>query len=91
MKPQAVARMTAMVEQVIERGTGKKAQIRGIRVAGKTGSPQEDSGQTNAIFIGFAPAEKPRLAIAVVVDGGKTGGSVAAPLAAEMIRAAVKP
>jgi penicillin-binding protein A len=86
--------LTAMMELVVSSGTGRSAQIPGVRVAGKTGTAQHATGEApHAWFIGFAPADDPQIAVAVVVeDGGSagseaTGGRVAAPIARAMMRA----
>jgi penicillin-binding protein 2 len=57
------------------------ARVAGVRVAGKTGTAQNPHGQDHALFIAFAPVEAPTVALAVVVEGGGHGGSVAAPIA----------
>jgi stage V sporulation protein D (sporulation-specific penicillin-binding protein) len=82
-------RMRRLLEAVVEEGTGKRARIPGRRVAGKTGTAQKPtpelgfrSGKYIGSFVGFAPADDPRLAILVVVDepkNGHYGGVVAAP------------
>jgi peptidoglycan glycosyltransferase len=86
--------LTAMMELVVDSGTGRSAQIPGVRVAGKTGTAQHASGEApHAWFMGFAPADDPQVAVAVVVeDGGSagseaTGGRVAAPIARSIMRA----
>ena len=86
--------LTAIMELVVNDGTGRSAQIPGVRVAGKTGTAQHATGEPpHAWFIGFAPADDPRVAVAVVVeDGGSagseaTGGRVAAPIARSIMRA----
>ncbi|RKO67285.1 peptidoglycan D,D-transpeptidase FtsI family protein [Desulfofundulus salinus] len=76
----------AMVD-VVREGTGRGAALPGITVAGKTGSAQNPKGGTHAWFVGFAPAERPRVVVAVIVENGGAGGVVAAPIAREMIRA----
>ena len=82
-----------MMERVVTQGTGTRAQIPGIRVAGKTGTADAGDGPPHAWFIGFAPVESPRIAIAVVVASGgnvgesATGGLVAAPIAKEVMNA----
>ena len=98
-RAQAVSRsvadsLTAMMELVVASGTGTAAQIPGVRVAGKTGTAQHAEGQApHAWFVGFAPANDPQVAVAVVVeDGGNagseaTGGRVAAPIARDIMRA----
>lgn len=62
-------------------GTAKKAQIQGVNVAGKTGTSQNKKGDDHSIFIGFAPAENPKIAIAVFVENAGFGGAAAAPIA----------
>jgi peptidoglycan glycosyltransferase len=90
--------LTAMMELVVSGGTGRSAQIPGVRVAGKTGTAQHaDGAAPHAWFVGFAPADDPQVAVAVVVeDGGSagseaTGGRVAAPIARDMMRAVLGP
>lgn len=88
--PPAVARTVAggMVE-VVRRGTGRAAAIRGVEVAGKTGTAENPAGAPHAWFIGFAPARAPRVAIAVVVEHGGIGGEIAAPIARRVLEAAL--
>lgn len=75
-----------MVETV-ERGTGTKAAIRGVTVAGKTGTAENEKGKDHAWFIGFAPAEDPQIAVAVILEyDGRSGGVSAAPIAREVMK-----
>jgi cell division protein FtsI (penicillin-binding protein 3) len=76
-------------ERVVERGTGTSAQIDGLRVAGKTGTALQISngkytaGKTRASFVGFFPADDPKVALLVVLgnpEAGVYGGDVAAPV-----------
>ncbi len=62
-------------------GTGGMARIRGMVVAGKTGTAQNPHGPDHAWFVGWAPYEAPRIAIAVVIENAGFGGSFAAPIA----------
>lgn len=62
-------------------GTGGLARIKGIEVAGKTGTAQNPHGLDHAWFVGFAPFDEPRIAIAVLVENAGFGGSHAAPIA----------
>lgn len=82
------AELTAMMEQVVSTGTGRNAQISGVRVAGKTGTAETGQDDLNdAWFIGFAPADDPKVAIAVAIsDQAGTGGAVAAPKAKEVMQ-----
>lgn len=54
---------------VVEDGTGTAAQVSGVRVAGKTGTAQVSDGVINSLYIGFAPYDKPTLAISICVEG----------------------
>ena len=73
----------------VKSGTAKAARVAGVEVAGKTGSAQNPHGQTHAWFIGFAPADQPRLAVAVLVENAGSGGTVAAPVAGKLLSAAL--
>ncbi len=83
--------LSEILEGVVTEGTGKKAAVPGFRVAGKTGTAQKIDPRTGAYsrtlfvgsFVGFVPAERPRLAIVVAIDepkGEAWGGVVAAPV-----------
>jgi len=89
--------LTAMMELVVNSGTGTRARIAGVRVAGKTGTAQHQVGQPpHAWFVGFAPANDPQVAVAVLIeDGGNlgseaTGGKIAAPLARAVMQAVLR-
>jgi peptidoglycan glycosyltransferase len=88
--------MTQMMIKVVESGTGTAAQIPGVTVAGKTGTAETTSGNPHAWFVSFAPAQNPKIVVAVVVlNGGSlgseaTGGQVAAPIARAVIQAALR-
>jgi len=69
-------------------GTGyATAYLPDLRYAGKTGTAQSGSGEPHAWFAGFAPAESPRIAFAVIVEHGGHGGTAAGPIAREIIKA----
>jgi penicillin-binding protein 2 len=68
-------------------GTGKQARVPGIEVGGKTGTSQNPHGEDHAWFVAFAPADAPRIVIAVLVENGGSGGAVAAPIAREVLKA----
>ncbi len=79
--------LTEMMVSVVEDGSGRRAQIPGVPVAGKTGTA-ENAGPDHNWFIGFAPADDPQIAVAVfVANGGGTGGDVSAPIAREVMQA----
>lgn len=91
VKPQIAAQETQMMTDVVEEGTGQAANLEGIKVAGKTGTAQVGSSGSDlddAWFIGFAPVEHPKVAVAVVLPNIQNGygGVYAAPIAAEVIK-----
>jgi penicillin-binding protein A len=92
MKPETAEQLAGMMSRVVEEGTGTAAALSGIQVAGKTGTAEVGSAAqfTQPWFIAFAPVEDPRLAVAVTVEqqpSGSQGGTVAAPIAADVIQA----
>jgi peptidoglycan glycosyltransferase len=99
--------LTGLMRAVVTSGTGVAANIRGLDVAGKTGTaelgpkpgqpppaPGEENTQKQVVdgwFIAFAPARKPKLAIAVMlIDANGDGGSTAAPIARTILEAALR-
>ena len=74
---------------VVQQGTGTAASLKGVEVAGKTGSAENPAGPTHAWFVAFAPAQQPRAAVSVIVENGGQGGRVAAPIARELLRIAL--
>jgi len=90
MKPAVAAELNTMMQRVVTAGTGTSAALQGIQVAGKTGTAEKGDGTNLAWFIACAPANDPKIAIAVVIEGTQsTGGEAAAPLAADVIRTAL--
>jgi penicillin-binding protein A len=90
MKPSTAAALTDMMVGVVQSGTGTKAQIPGIQVAGKTGTAETEFGAkiNDVWFIGFAPADHPRIAVAVTVKAVTGfGGDFAAPIARDIMKA----
>lgn len=82
--------VAAAMQAVVSRGSGTRAALPGAVVCGKTGTAEVGKGRpTHAWFIGFAPRSDPTVAIAVLVEGGGTGGRAAAPVAREVLRAAL--
>jgi penicillin-binding protein 2 len=73
------------LERVIDSGTGTAARVPGLRVAGKTGTAQNPHGKDHALFVCYAPAEAPTIAMAFVVENSGHGGSIAAPIARQVL------
>jgi len=84
-----------MMEAVVREGTGRKAQVTGYRIAGKTGTSQKidpNGGYSDSAlitsFVGILPVEDPRYVVVAVIDEpqtGRSGGIVAAPIVRQMI------
>jgi peptidoglycan glycosyltransferase len=89
IKPATAMELTQMMESVVTAGTGTEAAIPGIKVAGKTGTAENGTGQPNTTwFIAFAPADAPRVAVAVVLQNQTgVGGTTAAPIARQIMQA----
>jgi penicillin-binding protein 2 len=66
-------------------GTAHQAAVKGYPVAGKTGTAQNPHGQDHAWFVCYAPADSPRIAVAVLVENAGHGGSIAAPVARKVL------
>jgi len=88
ISPEKIEAVRDGMRRVVANGTGKRAQINGIEVAGKTGTAQFWRGNTkdnHTWFIAFAPYDAPQLALCVMVQGAKSGGGVSAPIAREIL------
>ena len=86
----------SMMIQVVRSGTGTAAAIPGVQVAGKTGTAELRPNSTNpkdsdAWFVAFAPAQHPKVAVAVMLVGAGFGGASAAPIARQVLQAALAP
>lgn len=100
IRPEVASVMRGILQRVVDEGTGKKAQIKGIPVGGKTGTAQKilEGGRgyshSNFIssFVGFAPVEEPKLVLVVVIDDPRPlyyGGTIAAPVFKEVMEPAL--
>jgi peptidoglycan glycosyltransferase len=78
-----------LMVEAVNNGTGTRAALENVQVAGKTGTAEIADAEPHAWFAGFAPAEDPQVVVAVVVENGGTGGSVAAPITRAVIAAAL--
>jgi penicillin-binding protein A len=84
----------SMMIDVVRSGTGTAAALPGVTVAGKTGTAElrpnsSDPKDADAWFVAFAPAENPRVAVAVMLVGAGFGGKAAAPIARQTLAAAL--
>jgi len=90
--------LTKMMVAVVDNGTGTNAQIPDVQVAGKTGTAQSQGDRPPyAWFVSFAPADDPKIAVAVLVESSNTGrseiagGALCAPIAKAMMEAVINP
>ncbi len=97
MSPAVASQLTDMMVNVVDRGTGTRAQIPGVKVAGKTGTAQSAANRPPyAWFVSFAPADDPQVAVAVLVqDAGVarnaiSGNGLAAPIARSVMEAVIR-
>ncbi len=83
--------VSGIMVDTVRSGTGTRAQIPGVAVAGKTGTAEAAKGvEPHAWFIAFAPAENPQVAVAIVLENAGTGGRVAAPAVKPVMEAALQ-
>jgi cell division protein FtsI/penicillin-binding protein 2 len=95
MKRATARRITRMMEVTVHSGTSRlvfndesgKSLLPGVRVAGKTGTLRPDSGaETTSWFVGFAPADKPEIAVSVMLENGSVWRQRAAEVARDLLR-----
>ena len=97
VRPETIAAVKEGMRMVVAAGTGLRARLQSVEVCGKTGSAQvvararlEKTPNARDImphgwFIAFAPADRPRIALAVLVEHGGSGGAAAAPVARRIL------
>ncbi len=85
--PEFWAVMREALVNVVDHGTAQRGKISGVEWAGKTGSTEFQHGKkTHAWFVGFAPAEQPKIAICVLIEDAGHGGDFSAPIAKEIVQ-----
>ncbi len=94
MSAESAEQLTQMMANVVREGTGTAAALGGIEVAGKTGTAELNIPQrlNQPWFIGFAPRSDPKVAIAVTLENlvGAQGGTVAAPIAKQVMESLLR-
>jgi peptidoglycan glycosyltransferase len=83
---QTARQVAGMMGQVVENGTAKVMALPGVKVAAKTGTAQLTGGKPTVWMLAFAPADKPTVAVAVVVEGGVSGAATAGPVARMVLK-----
>jgi penicillin-binding protein 2 len=87
INPAALEVVCRGLKGVVSVGTGVMAQVRDIEVSGKTGTAENPHGKDHSWFVGYAPAQEPKILVCVLVENAGHGGSVAAPIAGKIINA----
>jgi peptidoglycan glycosyltransferase len=87
--PEVSQELVDMMIEVVNTGTGKSAKVKNVAVAGKTGTAEVEGGEPHAWFVGFAPAQNPKVAVVVLLENGGGGGTSASPIAKKVIEAAL--
>ena len=91
MSPETAREAAAIMEASVRDGWASTGGVPGIRVAGKTGSAEVEAGTpSHAVFIGFAPVDNPRIAIAVLKERAGAGSVEAAPVVKAVLEAALR-
>ncbi len=92
-EPSMLRRVQEAMEAVVydQHGTGALSRVEGVRVAGKTGTAQNPHGEDHALYICYAPADAPEIALAVLAENAGHGGSEAAPIAQKVLQAYFHP
>lgn len=85
--PEVAQQLVEMMVEVVNTGTGTPAKIKNVEVAGKTGTAEVAGGNPHAWFVGFAPAQNPKVAVVVLLEGGGGGGANASPIAKKIMQA----
>lgn len=77
--------LARMMRRAVSDGTGRSIETAGLPIAGKTGTAQNPRGGAHSWFIGFAPSDRPALAVAVLVEHAGFGSAAAAPVARDLL------
>lgn len=86
---ETAAILKSLMEDVVDKGTGKPAKTDHFRVGGKTGTAEVEKKTPHAWFVGFAPVDDPQVVVAVIIENGGSGGRIAAPVARSILISAL--
>ena len=90
IKPETAAAVTEMMKLTLTEGTARHLQVPGLIMAGKTGTAQNPGHKTHAWYVGFAPADHPKVLACCIVEHGGVGGVEAGPVVRSTILAALR-
>jgi penicillin-binding protein 2 len=86
LNPHVMELLREGMRRVVENGTGVSAKISGMESAGKTGTAENPHGKDHSWYVGFAPFDNPKIAVAVLVENAGFGAAVAAPIAGKIMQ-----
>ena len=89
-RPAAAQEVAKVMVSALQRGMAERAGIAQVRVAGMAGSTRQADGSWAPWFIGFAPADHPKVAVAVVIEDGRRSGEQAADLTGRVLQAVLR-
>ena len=90
VRPETAAALTGFMVLSVDEAYARAAQIPGVKVGGKTGTAEVGPGRTpHSWFVGFAPADNPRIAVAAIMENRGSGSDVATPAARRVMQAAL--
>jgi peptidoglycan glycosyltransferase len=87
--PDVASTMVSFMVEGVDNGYAAKAAIPGVKVGGKTGTAEVGDGTSHSWFIGFAPADNPRIAVAVIMEHQGSGSDFATPAGQSVMRTAL--
>jgi peptidoglycan glycosyltransferase len=91
LKPTTAAALNSMMVLSVDTAYASPARIPGVRVGGKTGTAEVGGGATpHAWFVGYAPADRPGVAVAVIMENRGSGTTFATPAARQVLEAALR-
>jgi peptidoglycan glycosyltransferase len=82
--------MVGFFVEGVQNGYAANAAIPGVEVGGKTGTAEVGDGTSHSWFIGFAPADQPRVAVAVIMEHKGSGSDFATPAGQKVLRTALE-
>lgn len=90
MKKQTARKLQVLMRSVVEKGTGYRANISSVLIAGKTGTAEVAGKQPHSWFASFAPVDNARMVVVVLIENGGYGGAAAAEAARHIYETAVE-
>ncbi len=82
--------ITDLMIKTTKSGTARNASLKNIQVASKTGTAENATGENHSWYVGFAPADDPKVVVAVIVEQGGLGGETATPIGRDVILSVLK-